>query len=151
MSEATGGSGGGVNPYMVAARGTQGFLESLLNSRNRGLKGDLLEEELNRFRTANVRGGGLFNRGLKMFGKDIYDPRESIFRFQQATAGIRGRNAQAIDKRLDLDSGTAQGELARINNPMLMQFLLQGDKQNAFAMSNRNMGLLEMLSSVYGR
>lgn len=144
---------GGMNPLIGASllTGLGSLFGGGQQRTSARLDNELKEQELNRRRLASSRGSSLFSRGQGMFGKNIFDPRQAISQFQQATAGIRGRNARSINRRLDLDSGTAQGELARINQPMLAQFLLQGLERNAFAKSSRDTGLLDQLSRNFGR
>lgn len=86
-------------------------------------------------------------------GQDIIDPQRQRAIVQQlynANAPERNRNAEMINKRLNLDSGVAQGELA--NQAQQSYAGLAGNLalQNESMKFNRDNQYQQMIQQIYG-
>lgn len=81
-------------------------------------------------------------------GQSVLDPMQYMAEMQRAIAPRLNKQGEAINKRLGLDSGVAQGELAFQSSFPLMEFFAQAKMQDAQMRTQRDMSLLQSMAAL---
>lgn len=81
-------------------------------------------------------------------GQSVLDPSQYMNDMQRAMAPKLNRQGEAINKRLGLDSGVAQGELAYQASFPLMEYFAQAKMMDAQMRTQRDMALLQSMASL---
>ncbi|MHC4463782.1 MAG: hypothetical protein ACYS30_20475 [Planctomycetota bacterium] len=92
----------------------------------------------------------VFNLARNRLSQAPTDPEQYVAQFKQAQAPQQRRRAATIEKRLGLDVGTAQGELAASQNEVLANFLLNA-KMRADELKSQKENFLLSLMGQLGR
>jgi hypothetical protein len=131
-----GGQGGGllqnplfVNPVAAAAGGFAGGIADLFRGPSQG------EQDLEK----------VFGLLQNRLGQSVLDPSQFLAQYMQSLAPQFNKQAAAIDVRLGLDSGAAQGELARGQQGILARILADLNVKNQIATSQQDLSVLAQL------
>lgn len=92
----------------------------------------------------------VFSLAQNRMGQSVIDPSQYLAQYMRALAPQFNQQAEGINRRLDLDSGAAQGELARGQQSVLSGILADLSKFNAQATMNQDMGLLNLMMESAG-
>lgn len=137
LSSLLGGAGGAVAPFNPLLGAGISFGSSLLSGLGGLLSGPSTSQKNAR------RVSGLIQNQL---GQSVLDPDQVFGQIQSSLAPQFNRQAEGVNRRLGLDSGVAQGELARFQQSTLSGILAQLNQFNAQATSNRDVSLLQLLT-----
>lgn len=84
----------------------------------------------------------VFSLAQNRLGQSVLDPQQYLAQYMQSLAPKFNRQAEGVGKRLGLDSGVAQGEMMRFQQPMQAGILADLNIQNAQLSAQRDMSLL---------
>lgn len=136
---ALGGGGGLFGLSDAATGGLLSFGSSLLG----GLGGLLMGESEGEKRSRKT-----FNLAENRLGQNVLNPEQYLADFQRATAERFNQQAEGINRRLNLDSGVAQGALAESQQGTIADFLLNAKMQNDVLKSRNDNMLLQLMASL---
>ena len=151
------GSGAGADPLMallgqlgksnkglfglgdVATSGLLGFGGSLLGGLAGLVKGPSQAQKSAR---------EVFNLAQNRMGQSVIDPDQYLADFMRMMGPRWNAEASAMDRRLGLDSGIAQGELARSRQSGISQFMLNAKKEADILKMQRDQSLMALMAEV---
>jgi len=125
----------------LATGGLMGFGSSLLG----GLGGLLAGKS-----DAEKRSEKTFNLAQNRLGQDVLQPEQYLAEYMRAAAPKFNAQAEGINRRLGLDSGVAQGEMAHSMQSDIASFMLNAKMQNDQMKSQRDNMLLSLMGSLGG-
>ena len=108
-----------------------------------GIGGLLMGESEGEKRSKKV-----FNLAQNRLGQDVLDPSQYLSEFMRATAETRNQQAEGINRRLNLDSGVAQGALGDNLQGPLAQFMLNAKMQNDMLKGQNDNMLLQLMAGL---
>jgi len=88
----------------------------------------------------------VFNLAQNRLGQSVMDPQQYLAQYMRSLAPKFNQQAEGVSKRLGLDSGVAQGEMMRFQQPMLSGLLADLNKFNAQMSTQRDMDLFNIMS-----
>lgn len=97
---------------------------------------------------AEKRSEKTFNLAQNRLGQDVLHPDQYFADYFRAMAPRFNQQADSITRRLGLDAGVAQGELANSQQSSFAQFLLGAKQQNDILKSQRDNMLLQLMGSL---
>jgi len=92
-----------------------------------------------------------FNLAENRLGQDVLQPEQYLAEYMRAAAPKFNAQAEGINRRLGLDSGVAQGEMAHSMQSDLASFMLNAKMQNDQMKSQRDNMLLSLMGSLGGQ
>ena len=92
----------------------------------------------------------VFGLAQNRLGQSVLDPSQFLAQYMQSLAPQFSQQAESINRRLGLDSGVAQGELARGQQSTLSGILADLTRFNAQATANQDLGLLNLMTRSAG-
>lgn len=92
----------------------------------------------------------VFSLAQNRMGQSVMEPTQYLAQYMRALAPQFNRQAEGINRRLGLESGAAQGELARGQQSVLSGILADLSKFNAQMTMNQDLGLLNMMMQSAG-
>lgn len=99
---------------------------------------------------AEKRSTETFDLARNRLGQSPFDPDQYLAELQRSLGPQFNQQAEGINRRLGLDSGVAQGELARGQQSTLSSFLLQARQRADEATFRNDQFLLSLMGSLGG-
>ncbi len=93
----------------------------------------------------------VFNLARNRLGQSPFEPEQFLAEFKRSQAGENQRTSELINRRLGLDVGAAQTDIAAKSQSSIAQFLLQAKLRNAELKSRNDNFLLQLMGSLGGR
>lgn len=94
------------------------------------------------------RSGQVFGLAQNRLGQSVLDPQQYLAQYMRSLAPKFNKQAEGIGKRLGLDAGVAQGEMARSQQSTLSGLLANLSKFNAQMSTQRDMNLLQIMQGA---
>lgn len=123
---------GPVNPFITAGANAVGGLLGGLAGLFRGPS------------ESQKRSRAIGDLALNRLGQSVLDPSQFLAQYAQSLAPQFNQQAESINRRLGLDSGLAQGALARHQQSTLSGILADLTRFNAQATAQQDLGLLNL-------
>jgi hypothetical protein len=92
----------------------------------------------------------VFSLAKNRMGMDVLQPEQYLSEFMRANAPRFNMQAEGINRRLNLDSGVAQGEMAAQQQGPLAQFMLNAQMQNDMLKSQNDNMLMQLMGQLTG-
>ena len=90
----------------------------------------------------------VFSMAQNRLGQNVLNPEQYLADYQRALAPRFNQQADAMNRRLGLDSGVAQGELGFQMQFPLAQFMFEAKQQNDMLKSQRDSQLMQLMGSL---
>lgn len=90
----------------------------------------------------------VFSMAQNRLGQNVLSPEQYLADYQRALAPRFNQQAEAMNRRLGLDSGVAQGELGFQMQFPLAQFMFEAKQQNDMLKAQRDSQLLQLMGSL---
>ena len=131
--------GGGPNPWAMAGAQGAGMLF--------GGIADLLRGESPGEKRSKETFGLLKNR----LGQDVLQPEQYLADYMRSLAPQFNRQAEGVNKRLGLDSGVAQGQMAANQQSTISSFMFNAKMRNDELKSRNDSLLMSIMAQLSGR
>ena len=92
----------------------------------------------------------VFGLAQNRLGQDVLRPEQYMADYMRASAPRFNQQAETMNRRLNLDSGVAQGELQHSMQSDFAQFMLNAKMQNDQLKTQRDSMLLQLMGSLGG-
>jgi hypothetical protein len=90
----------------------------------------------------------VFNLAQNRMGQSVIDPDQYLAELMQSMAPQWGMEAEAMGKRLDIDSGITQHTLARSRQSTISRFMLNAKREADILKANRDQALMSLMAEV---
>ena len=100
---------------------------------------------------AEKRADQVYSMAKNRIGQNVLNPDQYLADYLRAAAPRMNMQAQGMERRLGLDSGVAQGEMAYNMEAPLAQFMLQAKQQNDMLKNQNDNNLMSIMASLGGR
>lgn len=92
----------------------------------------------------------LYNMAQNRMGQSVLQPEQYLAEYMRSQAPRWNQQGEAIGRRLNLDSGVAQGEMINAQQPTIANFMLQAKQRgDELKFQNDNM-LLSLMAQLTG-
>jgi len=93
----------------------------------------------------------IYGLAKNRMGQNVIDPSQYMAEYMRSMLPEWNRSAQALDKRLGLDSGVAAGALAESRESSIANFLLQAKMMNDQLKSRNDQFYMSLMGDMAGR
>jgi hypothetical protein len=97
---------------------------------------------------AEKRAKQTYNLAKNRLGQDVLDPTQYLADYKRSMVTDINATANSMAKRLNLDSGVAQGGIQEMIQPTLAKFMLEAQMQNDVMKSQNDNMLMQLMASL---